>query len=238
MKQFLRQDWVQGAIAWICVQFMRLAWATSRWEVVGGEPPILTSGHSFIGAFWHGRMLMMPSMWRGRMPISMLVSEHADGRLISQVIAHFGIATIAGSSSNGGAAAVRTMVKALKSGDRVVVTPDGPRGPRMRASAGLVVTARLAGAPIVPVTFSTTRGRVLDSWDRFLVALPFGRGVFIYGRPVEVPQDADGAALERARLEVEAQLNAITAEADRRCGRAPVEPAPMRAGDSPALGAA
>lgn len=238
MKRFLRQDLVQRAIAWLCVRFMHLAWATSRWEVVGGEPPILTSGRGFIGAFWHGRMLMMPTMWRRRMPISMLVSEHADGRLISRVIAHFGISTIAGSSSNGGAAAVRTMVKALKGGHPVVVTPDGPRGPRMRASAGLVVTARLAGAPIVPVTYSTTRGRVLESWDRFLVALPFGRGVFIYGRPVEVPPDADGAALERARLDVETQLNAITADADRRCGRTPVEPAPLGASDSPALGAA
>ena len=238
MKRFLRQELAQRAIAWICVRFMRLAWATSRWEVVGGEPPILTGGRAFIGAFWHGRMLMMPTMWRRRMPISMLVSEHADGRLISRVIARFGIDTIAGSSSNGGAAAVRAMVKALKDGDPVVVTPDGPRGPRMRASAGLIVTARLSGAPIVPVTYSTTRGRVLESWDRFLIALPFGRGVFIYGRPVEVPPDADGAALERARLEVEAQLNAITAEADRRCGRTPVEPAPLRAGDSAVLGAA
>ena len=162
MKRFLRQDLVQRAIAWLCMQFMRLAWATSRWEVIGGEPPILASGRPFIGAFWHGRMLMMPTMWRRRMPISMLVSEHADGRLISRVIARFGIGTIAGSSSNGGAAAVRTMVKTLKGGDPVVVTPDGPRGPRMRASAGLVVTARLSGAPIVPVTYSTTRGRVLD----------------------------------------------------------------------------
>lgn len=238
MKRFLRQDLVQRAIAWLCMQFMRLAWATSRWEVIGGEPPILTSGRPFIGAFWHGRMLMMPTMWRRRMPISMLVSEHADGRLISRVIARFGIDTIAGSSSNGGAAAVRAMVKALKDGDPVVVTPDGPRGPRMRASAGLIVTARLSGAPIVPVTYSTTRGRMLESWDRFLIALPFGRGVFIYGQPVEVPPDADGAALERVRLEVEAQLNAITAEADRRCGRTPVEPAPLRAGDSAVLGAA
>ncbi|HSE78517.1 MAG TPA: lysophospholipid acyltransferase family protein [Alphaproteobacteria bacterium] len=238
MKRFLRQDLVQRAIAWLCMQFMRLAWATSRWEVIGGEPPILTSGRPFIGAFWHGRMLMMPTMWRRRMPISMLVSEHADGRLISRVIARFGIDTIAGSSSNGGAAAVRTMVKTLKGGHPVVVTPDGPRGPRMRASAGLVVTARLSGAPIVPVTYSTTRGRALESWDRFLVALPFGRGVFIYGQLVEVAPDADGAALEQARQQIESQLNAITAEADRRCGRAPVEPAPTQAGDRPALGAA
>jgi hypothetical protein len=119
------------------------------------------------------------------------------------------------------------MVKALKAGDCVGITPDGPRGPRMRASDGAVALARLSGVPIIPATFGAARGRVLQSWDRFLVAWPFGRGVIVWGDPIDVARDADAAALGAARLRVENALNAITAEADRLTGRVPVEPAPV-----------
>ncbi len=224
MKRLLRRPGVQRAIAWLAAQYMRLAYRTSRWRVIGGERPELVGGAPFIGAFWHGRMLMIPFLWNRRAPIHILISEHADGRFISRVIAHFAVDFIAGSSSNGGAAALRQMARTLKGGGCVAVTPDGPRGPRMRAAAGIVVTAKLAGVPIIPATYSTTRGRVLETWDRFFLALPFGRGVFIIGDPVVVPPDADAAALEAARRELEARLNAITAEADLMCGRVPVEP--------------
>jgi lysophospholipid acyltransferase (LPLAT)-like uncharacterized protein len=155
----------------------------------------------------------------------MLVSDHQDGRLIARTIAHFGIDSLAGSSSRGGAMALRGMAQALARGASVVVTPDGPRGPRMRAAAGIAMVAKLSGMPVVPATYSTSRGRTLSSWDRFLLALPFGRGVFICGDPIHVARDADAAALESARQAIETQLNRVTLEADRLCGRKPVEPA-------------
>ena len=226
MKRLLRRAGVQRAIAWLAAQYMRLAYHSSRWRVIGGERPELRSGAPFIGAFWHGRMLMIPFLWNRRGPIRILISEHADGRFISRVIAHFAIDTVVGSSSNGGAAALRRMARTLRDGVCVAVTPDGPRGPRMRAAAGIVVIAKLAGVPIIPGTYSTTRGRALGSWDRFLLALPFGRGVFLIGDPIVVPPEADAAMLEAARLELEARLNAITAEADAMCGRIPIEPMP------------
>ncbi len=226
MKQLLRHDLIQRAIAWLAAQVLHLAYVTSRWTVIGADRPELAPGRPFLGVFWHGRMLMMPMQWGRRAPMHMLISEHADGQLISRIIAHHGINTIAGSSSNGGAAALRIMVKTLKSGGHVAVTPDGPRGPRMRAAAGIAMTARLAGVPIMPVTYASSRAKLLRSWDRLMVALPFGRGVFIWGEPIRVPPDADAGQLEAARRLVEERLNAITAEADRRCGRAPVEPAP------------
>ncbi|MEX2450013.1 MAG: hypothetical protein WD407_04080, partial [Rhodospirillales bacterium] len=104
-------------------------------------------------------------------------------------------------------------------------TPDGPRGPRMRASDGIVTIARLAGAPIVPVSFGAARRRVLNTWDRFVLALPFSRGVIVWGDPIVIERDADDAKLDEARRAVEDALNAITAEADALCGCAPVEPA-------------
>lgn len=228
MKWLLRNGPVQAAVAWLAAQYIRFVFATSRWTVLGAEHPgrLQADGKPLIGCFWHGRMLMMPKIWTYPAPMHMLISEHQDGRLIARIIRHLGIRTISGSSSRRGVAALRAMAQALVERNCVAVTPDGPRGPRMRAAPGIAMAAKLAGTPIVPVSYSSTRGVSLSSWDRFLIALPFGRGVFIWGEPVYVPPDADAEAIEAARATVEARLNELTREADRLCGRVPVEPAP------------
>src|SRR5439155_12475693 len=117
------------------------------------------------------------------------------------------------------------MLRSLQAGDCVGITPDGPRGPAMVASSGIVNLARLAGVPIVPIAFATSRRRVLRTWDRFQLALPFGRGVFMWGEPIEVARDLDDAALERARHLIESRMNELTDEADRRVGHVSPSPA-------------
>ena len=89
------------------------------------------------------------------------------------------------------------MLKRLKEGDCVGITPDGPRGPAMTASIGIVNVARLARVPIVPITYATSRRRVLATWDRFHLALPFGRGVYLWGEPIEIAAELDEAGLEQ-----------------------------------------
>ena len=205
------------AIAW----YIRLVYATNRWSGDGGDIPLRlrAEGHSFIGAFWHGRMLMIPMVWRRLAPMHILISAHRDGRIIADAVGHFGVGSITGSTRRGGAAALRTMLQRLEAGDCVGITPDGPRGPAMVASTGIVNLARLAGVPIVPVSYATSRRRLLaSSWDRFHVALPGGRGIFLIGEPIAVARDLDAAALETMRQLVEDRLNALTAAADRRVG--------------------
>jgi len=101
----------------------------------------------------------------------------------------------------------------------------------MRVGAGVIALARLSGAPIIPITYGAARRRVLNTWDRFVFALPFGGGVLVWGEPVHVAPDAGAEAREVARLQLEARLNAICEEADRLCGVPPIEPAP-EAGES------
>jgi lysophospholipid acyltransferase (LPLAT)-like uncharacterized protein len=225
-KRIGKSEGFRGLLCWLGSLYIRLVHATSRWQVIDGGPAdgLWDAGKPFILAFWHGRILMMPKSWRASVPIHMLISQHRDGQLIARTVSHFGIHTVAGSTTRGGSAALRAMLKFLKSGECVGITPDGPKGPRMRASMGIVNVAKLAGVPILPATFSTSRRRLLGSWDRFAVALPFSRGVFIWGEPITVARDADEAALETARKAVEAGLNAITVEADRRLGLATPDP--------------
>ncbi len=233
IKRISRSAPAQAGLCWLGAWYIRLVYLTGRWEVGGDEETrrLWDRGDAFILAFWHGRLLMMPYAWRRGVAIRMLISNHPDGQLIARTVRHFGIGWAAGSSTRGGAGALRTMIRALKAGESVGITPDGPKGPRMRAGDGAIALARLTGAPILPATFSASRAVQVGSWDRFLVALPFARGVFLWGRPIRVAERAGPGDMMQARHELEASLNDLTRDADRKCGRPPVEPAPLdRAG--------
>jgi len=227
VKRIGKNERIRGLLCWLAAQYIRLVLLTGRWQVVGGEIPAAywDRGQPFILAFWHGRLLMMMKLWRGGMPIHMLISQHRDGKLIARTVAHFGIGSIEGSSTRGGASALRTILKTLRGGNCIGITPDGPRGPRMRATAGMVNIARLSGCPIIPACYSSSSRRLLNSWDRFAITFPFSRGVFLWGQPIEVPKDLDEAGIEAMRQKVEDVMIAQAAEVDRMMGVPPVEPA-------------
>jgi len=226
LKRWRRSDFSLGIASWLIAVYARLIWITGRWTIEGREhvQRLQDEGRPLFGAFWHGRILVMPFARPRGVKFHMLISAHDDGRLIAGAVRHMGIAWIAGSSSEGGSAALRTIVRLLKAGDGVGITPDGPDGPAMVAKPGVVVAARLAKTPVIPVSYATRWRRILGSWDRHHLPFPFSRGIVIYGAPIEIGDVDDPAALEAARLRVEQAMNAITAEADRRMGHAIVAP--------------
>ena len=219
-RRFRRGAWLQRIACWVTHCYIRFVYLTNRWSVEGGDLTLrLTSeGRTFICAFWHGRLLMMPFAWHRLAPFHMLISSHRDGRIIAGAMNYFGIGTIAGSTRRGGSLALREILKRLKEGGCVGITPDGPRGPAMTVSIGIVNIARLGAVPIVPVTYATSRRRELPTWDRFHLALPFGRGVYLFGEPVEIAADLDDVGLENARRVIETRMVEMVREADRRVG--------------------
>lgn len=231
LKRALSDRRVRAVVAEIAAAYIRLVRTTGRWTIEGAETPerLVAAGRPFIVAFWHGRLLMLPCAWTYAQPMHMVISQHRDGLLISRTIRAFGLATIAGSTSRGGTQVLRSILRALKEGAYVGVTPDGPRGPRMRVGGGVVQAARLAGVPILPLTYAASRRKVMTSWDRFVVALPFARGIIRWSEPIEVPADADAAALEAIRRTLEDRLNAEARALDERVGARPIEPAGIAA---------
>ena len=233
-RRILRSARLRRFLCWAIQLYIRFVFLTNRWSIEGADIPrrLRQENRGFILSFWHGRLLMIPMAWQRLAPMHMLISAHGDGRIIADAVTYFGVDSIPGSTRRGGPAALRTMLKRLEQGECVGITPDGPRGPAMRASAGIINAARLAEARIVPIVFATSRRRVLRTWDRFHLALPFGQGVFLWGEPIEIERELDEAGLEHARALVEARMNELAAEADRRVGHgallaAPAATAPM-----------
>lgn len=228
MKKLLRRPAVQELLAASLAFYVRLVHATTRWTIINqaAAESFWNSHDPVVACFWHGRMMMMFPCWPKGLPFSMVHSDHADGLLMSRITRRFGYGHVFATRKGGGPSLLRAMVRVLRAGSTVGITPDGPRGPRMRASPGAIAVAKLAQVAILPISFSITRRRVLGTWDRMTIALPFGRGVYVWGEPIRVPKDADEAQQEMLRQRLEDELNRITAEADRACGQIVVEPAP------------
>ena len=213
---------------WLMSNYMRLVRFSGCWRIVGGEKAsqLAESGQPLIVVFWHGRMMMTPFGWRHSNRVHVLSSAHRDGLIASRTMGHFGVRPVFGSTKRGGAGALLRLGKILRDGDIVAIAPDGPRGPRMRASAGAIHLARLAGAKIIPLTFSARPGPSFSSWDRFMLPLPFCRGVILWGTPMEVARDADTATLETCRQLLEQSLTDLTHRADHMMGQDATEAAP------------
>jgi lysophospholipid acyltransferase (LPLAT)-like uncharacterized protein len=230
MKRILRHPGTLALGARALGVYLRLALRTTRWTLVGAEQlGRHLYAHPAIFAFWHERLPMMPALWtlaletrrregvaRGRMHI--LVSRHQDGRLIGEVMDGFGCDLVYGSSAKGtaqkgGAAGLRSLLAVLGAGDQVVITPDGPRGPAHQVARGVAQLAALAGVPIVPCSAQTNRRRVLPTWDRMLLPLPWGRGVLVCGAPIVVPREGWVESLPV----IAAALNAACVRADAAC---------------------
>jgi lysophospholipid acyltransferase (LPLAT)-like uncharacterized protein len=152
-----------------------------------------------IYAFWHAQMLPVIALHRGE-PVALLISNHRDGERLAQVARRFGFRSIRGSSTRGGASALRSMHRALADGFRVVVTPDGPRGPAREFAPGVLIAAQRAGVPIVLAAASVDRQWQLPTWDRFVIPKPFARITVAYSEPLQVkaetPREAAAAVAE------------------------------------------
>jgi lysophospholipid acyltransferase (LPLAT)-like uncharacterized protein len=219
--------------------YMLFVGVTTRWQRVNEAAiePFRHSNAKLIACIWHGRFTLVHKMWRfgaGTKPAKFLISRSREGGLVAWVSRTVGAEVIRGSAAKrgqqkGGVEAALQMARHLDDGGVMGMTPDGPRGPRMRVKRGAVQLARLAGGSLMGVTWATSNRIVIQgSWDKFVFPLPFGHGALIWTDPIPVPEDADAETMERLRLQLETEMIRIAAEADRIAGVPVIEPAPAR----------
>lgn len=247
MKTLLGNPVIQFLIGRLIGGYMLFVGVTTRWTRINQaavEPFWRHGGGAAIGCIWHGRFALIHKTWRFGPNVpkgKMLISQSREGGIVAHTSRTVGAEVIRGSAakggqSKGGVEAMLQMARHIEGGGAIGMTPDGPKGPRMRAKRGPVTLAKISGATLIPLAWATSNRVVVErSWDKFVFPLPFGRGALIWGEPIAPPSpDAGAEEVEVVRAKLEAEMNRIAAEADRMAGVPVIEPAAPKAKLTPA----
>ena len=210
-----------AAIAGLGAPLLGALGRTIRLDVVGREhlDALDASGERYIVALWHGHILPGMYYFRDR-GIVVVTSENFDGEWIARIIRRFGYGAARGSTSRGGARALRSLLKSIAQ-QPAAFTVDGPRGPRGVAQPGVVWLAKATGHPILPIHAAADRHWTMKSWDRTHIPKPGSRVVVAIGAPMRVARETDDHGLETARMALEQALR----EAEAACAAALARPA-------------
>ena len=199
-------------IGWLAAMLIRLFCLTYRWDVVdhAGVKTGLPD-RSLIWAFWHNSVFALPGAYERYFSSrtgAVLTSASKDGALIASVMKSYGIASVRGSSSRRGASALLGLTDWIKRGHDVVITPDGPRGPRYRLAPGMIKLAQVTGAGIVLIRVESSSFWQFNSWDRFKVPKPFSKLRVIFEAIQTIEPELEDEAFEAERARIESVLNA------------------------------
>lgn len=167
-------------LASVLIKFLAITMRISyvNFEKVWGD---WRDGKNVILAFWHGRLLMMPVMYKGR-GVSVLVSQHRDGELIARTVKRFGINSVRGSSTRGWLGGIKGLLNEIRGGRDIAITPDGPKGPRFNVQMGIIHLSKITGLPIIPITFSASKKKPLRAGMPLFYPIPF-QGVSLSAAP-------------------------------------------------------
>lgn len=215
--------WYDPLIYWFLIPFfgflMRCLVWTCRVVHVSGQEACQTalskSGGRAVYTTWHQRLLGYYPHFKGHPALYIMISQSRDGTLATALAANFGIKAVRGSSSRGGAMALKAAITVVSLGGAMGMLADGPRGPARRIKKGTLLIAQASDAPVLPLAWSADRCWMFNSWDRHILPKPFARISIAYGKPIWVSPDKDRHALTEDRQKLETELNDITTACDR-----------------------
>jgi len=192
-----------GAIAWCWLQTLRF----QRHSVDGRYHPSNPQREQYLYIFWH-EGIFGPLCDPGK--LKTIVSAHADGEFIASLCKWLGLGAIRGSSTRGGRQAVLQMLKETGQDVNLVITPDGPKGPRRKLQAGPIWIASATGVPLILMGIGFARAWRANSWDKLAIPVPFSGACAYLSQPIHVPPDLDREAIELWQQHLEVELNRIT----------------------------
>ena len=172
-----------------------------------------------IVTLWHETLFPLAYVHRNE-GAKVLVSRHGDGELIVRALLGLGFSVARGSTTRGGAAGLRDLVREAKQGDvDLSLTPDGPKGPRRKAQPGVAYVSAMTRFPIVPLALVADRAWRINSWDRFMIPKPFAKVVVVAGELIEVPRDDLEARLDEHLARFEDEMARARTRAEEILGR-------------------
>lgn len=198
------KGFIHKVAEWWGPWFIRFLGFTLRIEKVNAESAqkLLNEKIGMIWCLWHGRMFL-PVFYHRKQGFVAMISQHADGEMVTRIVKKLGYGAVRGSSTRGGTEAYYEMLTHLKNGGKAAMLPDGPQGPRMRFKPGSLYLAQHSEVPLLPLTFAARPCWRFKSWDRFVLPKPFARCALYYGDPVTVPQEIPPEEVEEWRKKLE-----------------------------------
>jgi lysophospholipid acyltransferase (LPLAT)-like uncharacterized protein len=224
-REFMSWPLMQWGVATLMSLGIWVVYLTSFKKIRGGEYFRQYKRRPAIFVFWHGRSMMLSPIERKYgMRGYAISSMHRDGRMMAKLQRLFGLKPIYGSTKEGAVSVLRQGVRKLREGHMVCMSPDGPKGPRMRLKDGVMYFAKMTGAPIIPVCYSSTRPWFQNRWDKYLIALPFSRIICQVGAPIYVPPKLDVEKFETMRQTIEKIMIDQLQSLDMELGNPKIEP--------------
>lgn len=219
----------QEIVCYIIIFYIRFVHATSKVKIIGSNYAFdrFKNDKSVIFATWHHEIMMVPFIpaqikkFNKTKKIAALTSKHGDGRFVGIVLEKLGAYNISGSTRDGRKASrgidmhgLKEIIRSVKNGLGVAITPDGPRGPSKKVNGEIIKVAEITGAPIVLVGVGYSKFRRLNTWDKFKIPLPFGKIHYYYSDPFSVGKDLDETEIKNLNLKLEQEINLAETEAN------------------------
>ena len=219
LKRFSKTKYGQKSIGFLFYLITKFICFSIRWKCYDEDQKskIINNKDQYIFCCWHNRLFLGPHLLPRNRIINALQSSHSDGMITSIAFKYLGMNVILGSSMKGGMQAFRKMVKCIKNGESIAITPDGPKGPKETVKEGVIKLAQITGIPIVPLVWSTKKFKLIDSWDNFVIPFPFSKGIYTFGKPIYVDKKISENNFEIVRLEVESEIKRLTKLVNYKC---------------------
>ena len=187
-KHFLKNsNLVHKLSAGILFLYLKLAYLTSIWEIIYPEEMDRWQMNAHDGALfamWHNRLAFSMHIFMRYDKVSGLASPHTDGKLLTDIIKYMGYNVIEGSTNRNPTGALRSIIAAINSGEKVTITPDGPRGPVYKVNSAITKLGYKYNKPVIPLSIAATKYFQLKSWDRMMIPKLFGKITVIFGSPL------------------------------------------------------
>jgi len=215
------RKWAYRLALPLALGLVRLLWRSYRVERVIGDDRLnaaLRESGAVIPCMWHQHMLLavryLLEKRAAGLKLGFMISPSVDGEAGAMAAQRLGCHVVRGSSTHTGARALRDFYTAVaKENISLLVTPDGPHGPRYDSKPGALLIGQLSGKPVLPISYAADRVFKFRAWDRFILPLPFARVVLVVGEPLRIPKVMNPDALEAQRRALNATLRRLFDEA-------------------------
>ena len=217
-KKILKNFFIQNILAFIVFLYIYLVKFTSSIKLENQKIPekYWDTKKPFILAFWHSQLMMISFSWKFDQKLNVLASGHSDGRFGSIVGSYFDLNNIA-TYNNKKQSTLRPLIELINKKKYIGITPDGPRGPKEKVSEGIIKLAKYSSIPIIPIGFWSSNNFKLNSWDSFLVTLPFSKCSFVWGDPIIISKDQSENKIESYKQLLEKKISENIERAKTNC---------------------